>query len=47
MRRLSPVTTYKLRFAGEQLFVSAEADVPVSAKVVEIVGKLETSSPAQ
>jgi hypothetical protein len=41
------VTTYKLRFAGEQLFVSAEANVPASAKVVEIVGKLVTSSPAQ
>jgi hypothetical protein len=41
------VTTYKLRFAGEQVFVSAEANVPASAKVVEIVGKLVTSSPAQ
>jgi hypothetical protein len=41
------VTTYTLRFAGEQVFVSAEANVPASAKVVEIVGKLVTSSPAQ
>jgi len=41
------VTTYRLRFAGEQLFVSAEANVPASAKVVEIVGTLVTSPPAQ
>ena len=41
------VTTYKFRFAGEQVFVSAEANVPASAKVVEIVGKLATSPPAQ
>jgi hypothetical protein len=38
------VTTYKLRFAGDQLFVTAEANVPASAKPVEIVGKLATSS---
>jgi CubicO group peptidase (beta-lactamase class C family) len=41
------VTTYKLRFAGDQLFVTAEANVPANAKVVEIVGKLATSSVAQ
>jgi hypothetical protein len=29
------------------VFVSAEANVPASAKVVEIVGKLASSSPAQ
>ena len=37
-------TTYKLRFAGDQLFVSAEQNVPANAKVVEIVGRLATSS---
>jgi len=38
------VTTYKLRFAGDQLFVTAEQNVPANAKPVEIVGKTATSS---
>ena len=41
------VAPYKLRFAGEQVFVSAEANVPASAKAVEIVGKLASSSAVQ
>ncbi len=38
------VTTYKLRFAGDQLFVTAEQNVPANAKPVEIVGRLATSA---
>jgi hypothetical protein len=38
------VTTYKLRFTGDQLFVTAEANVPATAKPVEIVGRTPTSS---
>ena len=45
VRYRTPFTTiYKLRFAGDQLFVSAEPNVPANAKVVEIVGRLATSS---
>jgi hypothetical protein len=36
-----------MRFAGDQVFVSAEPNVPANAKVIEIVGKLATSSAAQ
>ena len=38
------VTTYKLRFAGDQLFVIAEQNVPANAKPVEIVGRVATSA---
>jgi CubicO group peptidase (beta-lactamase class C family) len=38
------VTTYKLRFAGDQLFVTAEQNVPANAKPVEMVGRLATSA---
>ena len=38
------VTTYKLRFAGDQLFVTTEQNVPANAKPVEIVGRLATSA---
>jgi len=38
------VTTYKLRFAADQVFLSAEPNVPANATVVEIVGRLATSS---
>jgi hypothetical protein len=38
------VTTYKLRFTGEQLFVTAEANVPATAKPIAIVGRVATSS---
>jgi CubicO group peptidase (beta-lactamase class C family) len=37
-------TTYQLRFAGDQLFVTAEQNVPANAKPVEIVGRLATSA---
>jgi CubicO group peptidase (beta-lactamase class C family) len=38
------VTTYMLRFAGDQLFLTAEQNVPANAKPVEIVGRLATSA---
>ena len=38
------VTTYKLRFAGDQLFVTTEQNVPANAKPVEFVGRLATSA---
>ncbi len=38
------VTSYKLRFAGDQLFVTAEQNVPANAKPVEFVGRLATSA---
>jgi CubicO group peptidase (beta-lactamase class C family) len=41
------VTTYKLRFAGDQLTLTAAPNVPANAKLVEIVGRLATSSAAQ
>jgi CubicO group peptidase (beta-lactamase class C family) len=37
-------TTYKLRFAGDQLFVNIEQNVgPADARVTELVGKLDTA----
>jgi CubicO group peptidase (beta-lactamase class C family) len=41
------VTTYKLRFAGDQLTLTATPNVPANAKPVEIVGRLATSSAAR
>jgi hypothetical protein len=41
------VTTYTLRFAGDQLILTAAPNVPASAKPVEIVGRLATSSAAR
>jgi CubicO group peptidase (beta-lactamase class C family) len=41
------VTTYELRFTGDQLTLTAAPNVPANAKPVEIVGKLVTSSAAR
>jgi len=38
-------TTYKMRFAGDRLFVNAEQNVgPADARVTELVGKLATAA---
>jgi CubicO group peptidase (beta-lactamase class C family) len=41
------VTTYTLRFAGDQVTLTAAPNVPGNAKPVEIVGRLATSSAAR